>query len=183
MFRLVVLAALCLSAAHGWKGVAPASRSAALPRALTRRFVKEKLPELSQEPTGEPAQQTMLSVDEEAQDEGKESSLPVWLDPGTNGGVIGLSVLGIAIPIAVYNVLIGPFGLDPDTVGSSMGVGFVVIAVIGWTASYLLRVANKDMTYAKQLRDYENAVIAKRLEELDEDEVQALMEEVDDNEF
>ena len=36
---------------------------------------------------------------------------------------------------------------------------------------------------AKQLKDYENAVMQKRLEELDEDEVQALMEEVDRDEF
>ena len=36
---------------------------------------------------------------------------------------------------------------------------------------------------AKQLKDYENAVIAKRLAELDEDEVQALVEEVDKDSF
>ena len=42
----------------------------------------------------------------------------------------------------------------------------------------MFRVANKDMTYAKQLRDYENAVIQKRFEELNNDEVDALMEEI-----
>lgn len=36
---------------------------------------------------------------------------------------------------------------------------------------------------AKQLKDYENAVIAKRLEELDDDEVQALVEEVTKDTF
>jgi Protein of unknown function (DUF3007) len=36
---------------------------------------------------------------------------------------------------------------------------------------------------AKQLKDYEDAVIAKRLEELDEDEVQALVEEVEKDDF
>jgi hypothetical protein len=36
---------------------------------------------------------------------------------------------------------------------------------------------------AKQLKDYENAVIAKRLEELDEDEIQALQEEVERDAF
>ena len=35
------------------------------------------------------------------------------------------------------------------------------------------------MTYAKQLRDYENAVLKKRLEELADDEIQALMEEIE----
>jgi hypothetical protein len=36
---------------------------------------------------------------------------------------------------------------------------------------------------AKQLKDYENAVIAKRLEELDDDEVEALVEEVNKDKF
>ena len=43
----------------------------------------------------------------------------------------------------------------------------------------MFRVANKDMTYAKQLKTYEDAVIAKRLEELADDEVNALMDEMD----
>jgi hypothetical protein len=34
-----------------------------------------------------------------------------------------------------------------------------------------------------QLKDYENAVIAKRLEELDEDEVRALQEEISRDDF
>ena len=38
-------------------------------------------------------------------------------------------------------------------------------------------------TKAKQLKDYEDAVIAKRLEELDEDELQALQEEIDRDSF
>lgn len=39
------------------------------------------------------------------------------------------------------------------------------------------------MFQAKQLKDYENAVIAKRLEELDEDEVQALVEDIERDDF
>lgn len=48
-----------------------------------------------------------------------------------------------------------------------------------WASTYVFRVANKDMTYAKQLRDYENAVLQKRLEELADDEINALMEEIE----
>jgi Protein of unknown function (DUF3007) len=36
---------------------------------------------------------------------------------------------------------------------------------------------------ARQLKDYENAVIAKRLEELDDDEIQALVEEIERDDF
>lgn len=55
----------------------------------------------------------------------------------------------------------------------------MTLAMVAWTLTYIFRVANKDMTYAKQLKNYEDAVLAKRLEELAEDEVQALLEEVE----
>lgn len=42
----------------------------------------------------------------------------------------------------------------------------------------MFRVANKDMTYGRQLKSYEDAVIAKRLEELEDDEVEALMADI-----
>ena len=42
----------------------------------------------------------------------------------------------------------------------------------------MLRVVNKDMTYATQLKDYEDAVMAKRLEELPEAELEKMMEEI-----
>jgi hypothetical protein len=37
--------------------------------------------------------------------------------------------------------------------------------------TYFLRVGSKDTTYAKQLREYEDAVIAKRFSELNDQEV------------
>ena len=57
-------------------------------------------------------------------------------------------------------------------------MGYVGLATVAWTASYVFRVANKDMTYAKQLKDYEQAVIQKRFDELSGDEVDALMGEI-----
>jgi len=62
--------------------------------------------------------------------------------------------------------------------GNVILVGYVGFGTIAWTSTYVFRVANKDMTYAKQLRDYENAVIQKRFEELNTDEVDALMDEI-----
>ena len=60
-----------------------------------------------------------------------------------------------------------------------MGALFVLLSNLLWASTYVFRVANKDMTYAKQLRDYENAVLQKRLEELADDEISALMEEIE----
>merc|ERR1719293_3347 len=109
----------------------------------------------------------------------QKSTLPVFLDPGTKGGAIVLSLLLFVVPIIIYNVATGIFGMDGASVGRNIGVGFSVVSMIMWAASYIFRVATKDMTYAKQLKDYEDAVIAKRLEELDEDEVQALVEDIE----
>jgi Protein of unknown function (DUF3007) len=38
--------------------------------------------------------------------------------------------------------------------------------ILAWLSSYVLRVATKKMTYTQQLKDYEEAVLQKRLEEL-----------------
>mmetsp|Transcript_8562 Transcript_8562/g.11300 ORF Transcript_8562/g.11300 Transcript_8562/m.11300 type:complete len:195 (+) Transcript_8562:229-813(+) len=111
------------------------------------------------------------------------NKLPIWLDPGTKGGAVFLSLLLFIAPIIVNNVVLAVTDLDPLDVGVTIGVGFTVFATLGWVSTYIFRVATKDMTYAKQLKDYENAVIAKRLEELDEDEIQALVEEVDKDDF
>lgn len=55
----------------------------------------------------------------------------------------------------------------------------VVGSIILWTLSYVFRVFTKNMTYGEQLRRYEDAVIQKRFEELQEDEVAALMSEIE----
>lgn len=68
------------------------------------------------------------------------------------------------------------------TAGNIVLVLFVGSSIVAWTASYVFRVATKDMTYAQQLKDYENAVIQKRFEELNTDEVDALMSEVSESE-
>ena len=111
------------------------------------------------------------------------SSLPVFLDPGTKGGVVVLSILLFLLPILLYQIATGPMGLDEVTVGRNIGVGFSVVTMLLWGSTYIFRVATKDMTYAKQLKDYEDAVIAKRLEELDEDEVMALVEDIERERF
>jgi hypothetical protein len=113
----------------------------------------------------------------------EKSSLPVFLDPGTKGGVVVLSVLLFVLPLIAYNVATGPLGLDEIEVGRNIGVGFSVVTMLLWGGTYIFRVATKDMTYARQLKDYEDAVIAKRLEELDDDEVQALVEDIERERF
>ena len=74
--------------------------------------------------------------------------------------------------------MLDTLGWDIVLAGNVILVCYVGLATVLWTGSYVFRVANKDMTYAQQLRDYENAVIQKRFEELSEEEVDALMGEI-----
>mmetsp|Transcript_22648 Transcript_22648/g.31620 ORF Transcript_22648/g.31620 Transcript_22648/m.31620 type:complete len:183 (+) Transcript_22648:176-724(+) len=120
----------------------------------------------------------MMSSSEET-----KSNLPMLLDPGTKGGALFLSAVLFIVPIIVYQVVINVFGFDPIDAGKWIGVGFTFFTTVLWVSTYIFRVATKDMTYAKQLKDYENAVIAKRLEELDEDEIQALVEDIERDDF
>ena len=116
----------------------------------------------------------------EASPEETEASfnLGSWFDPNTRGGVIVWSTILITVPILLSNALVDS-GMDADKVGAYVGFGFVCLSMVGWASTYLFRVANKDMTYATQLREYENAVLEKRLEELADDEIQALLEEIE----
>eukprot|EP00560_Eucampia_antarctica_P003129 CAMPEP_0197834894 /NCGR_PEP_ID=MMETSP1437-20131217/24066_1 /TAXON_ID=49252 ORGANISM="Eucampia antarctica, Strain CCMP1452" /NCGR_SAMPLE_ID=MMETSP1437 /ASSEMBLY_ACC=CAM_ASM_001096 /LENGTH=186 /DNA_ID=CAMNT_0043439933 /DNA_START=59 /DNA_END=619 /DNA_ORIENTATION=- len=127
---------------------------------------------------------TILQMSSSGNDDGSQKSeLPMLLDPGTKGGALFLSLVLFVLPIGGYEVVTLGFGVDGIEAGKWIGVGFTLITCLLWFSTYLFRVATKDMTYAKQLKDYEDAVIAKRLEELDEDEIQALVEDIERDDF
>jgi len=86
-----------------------------------------------------------------------------------------IDALGIALGVFVLAGLVyfalQLFGLD----GINAGI---------WTQTALvvLRVGNKKMTYNQQLKDYEEAVMLKRLEEMSPEELAELQQEVDTQE-
>lgn len=55
----------------------------------------------------------------------------------------------------------------------------LVIGLVGWSLSYISRVGNKNMTYNQQLKDYEEAVMQKRLEEMSPEELAKLQSEIE----
>lgn len=63
-------------------------------------------------------------------------------------------------------IITSPHACSLHHTGVYMSVA-VTVGIIFWTFSYVFRVANKDMTYVKQLKEYEDAVLRKRLEELE----------------
>jgi hypothetical protein len=75
------------------------------------------------------------------------SKLPFLLDPGTKGGAVFLSLVLFIVPILGYQVVTEGMGVDSVEAGKWIGVGFTVITLLLWAASYIFRVATKDMTY------------------------------------
>jgi membrane protein implicated in regulation of membrane protease activity len=55
----------------------------------------------------------------------------------------------------------------------------LVAGLLLWVVTYLVRVLSKKMTYAQQLKDYEDAVLQKRLESLSPEELAQLQAEVE----
>jgi len=106
------------------------------------------------------------------------SKLPFFLDIGTKGGIVFYSIVGIVVPFVAYSFMVDTLDWGVVLAGNVILVAYVGVGTVAWTGSYIFRVANKDMTYAQQLKDYENAVIQKRFEELSEEEVDALMGEI-----
>ncbi|MEO0985890.1 MAG: DUF3007 family protein [Cyanobacteria bacterium J06639_14] len=68
-------------------------------------------------------------------------------------------------------------GLDGLSAGIWSQVLFVG-GILGWILTYLTRVMTKQMTYNQQLKDYEDAVLQKRLEEMTPEELAQLEAEV-----
>lgn len=88
---------------------------------------------------------------------------------------LGLTLGGFGAYSGLQNV----FGMDPVWAGQVVQLTLVLGLTLVWVGSYVWRVFNKDMTYVKQLKDYEEAVLAKRLEEIPEAELEALMSEIE----
>ena len=93
-----------------------------------------------------------------------------------------IDIIGIGIGVfcaggIAYLLLLGA-GLDSLEAGIWSQV-FLVGGLVGWLLTYLFRVGTKRMTYTQQLKDYEEAVLQKRLEELTPEELAQMQAEIE----
>jgi hypothetical protein len=89
----------------------------------------------------------------------------------------------ITIGVAVFAIGgLGYLGLKlagVDNINAGIWSQLILVAIVlVWTGSYIFRVATKQMTYTQQLKDYEEAVLQKRLEELTPEELAKLEAEI-----
>jgi hypothetical protein len=93
-----------------------------------------------------------------------------------------IDVLAISIGVFAAGGIVYLFlqaaGLDSLAAGI-WSQALLVGGLVGWTLTYLLRVFTKNMTYNQQLKDYEDAVLQKRLEEMTPEELEKLLSEVE----
>ena len=175
----MLLAAWLVAAAEGFAppcasrsggGVGARGATAAAPRLAPPRLEQGK-------PRPQAYTQSKLLGSPKAEAGAPASKVPFIFDIGTKGGIVFYTILGIVLPFFLYNWLLDS-GWSVVAAGNVVLVGYVGLLVVGWTSTYVFRVANKGMTYAQQLRDYEDAVIQKRYDELNTEEVDALMGEI-----
>eukprot|EP01026_Neomeris_dumetosa_P051018 TRINITY_DN44840_c0_g1_i1.p2 TRINITY_DN44840_c0_g1~~TRINITY_DN44840_c0_g1_i1.p2 ORF type:complete len:163 (-),score=20.20 TRINITY_DN44840_c0_g1_i1:221-709(-) len=87
------------------------------------------------------------------------------------GGIIGLG----------YGLYYGvqALGVDSATAGNYVQLGIFLVICVGYSLTYIRRVATKSMTYAQQLKKYEEDVMQKRLEELAPEELEKFLDSVE----
>ena len=86
--------------------------------------------------------------------------------------------LGVFVAAGLIYAGLQVFGVD----GIDAGIWtqtLLTIGLIGWSLTYLVRVGTKNMTYNQQLKDYEEAVMLKRLEKMSPEELAQLQEEIE----
>jgi hypothetical protein len=165
------MAALCVAPITAFVAVAPRPLTAVRQPLGSTQHGQPQL-------NAQQQQRASVAVMQQPPAEPSGNGTPFFLDPNTKGGIVFYTFALCALPFFAYNFMLETLDFDVVLAGNVILVGYVGLGTVLWTSSYVFRVANKDMTYAQQLRDYENAVIQKRFEELSEDEVDALMGEI-----
>ncbi len=90
---------------------------------------------------------------------------------------IGIA-LGVFVAGGIVYVILQIAGLD-DLSAGIWSQALLVGVTFGWLLTYLLRVVTKNMTYNRQLKEYEDAVLQKRLDEMTPEELEKLQAEIE----
>jgi Protein of unknown function (DUF3007) len=91
--------------------------------------------------------------------------------------VIGISI-GVFVAGGLAYLLLQVAGLDSMNAGIWSQL-FLVAGLIGWLVTYLFRAVTQNMTYSQQLKNYEDAVLQKRLDELTPEELAKIQAEIE----
>lgn len=117
------------------------------------------------------------AMDKEKDESEEMSDWDLLVDKFNNrGGIIVGTVACVIGGIGIKN-LFQLYGVD-ELQSGIYTTGVTMVGLLAWTFTYFTRVATKSTTYAEQLKQYEQAVMIRRLEELTDEEIEALCAEV-----
>lgn len=91
--------------------------------------------------------------------------------------VIGIGI-GLFLGGGILYLLLQSSGLDSANAGI-WSQFILVCGLLGWLTTYLWRVFTQNMTLNQQVKQYEDAVLQKRLEELTPEELAQLQAEIE----
>jgi membrane protein implicated in regulation of membrane protease activity len=86
--------------------------------------------------------------------------------------------LGIFAAGGIVYALLQIAGVD-STAAGIWTQAVLVLGLLVWLATYAYRAISQNMTYNQQLKDYADAVLQKRLEELTPEELKRLQAEIE----
>jgi hypothetical protein len=93
-----------------------------------------------------------------------------------------IDAIGIAIGVfaagGIIYIILQVAGLDNLQAGVWSQL-LLASSLVGWVVTYLFRVGTKNMTYNQQLKDYEDAVLQKRLEAMTPEELAQMQAEIE----
>ncbi len=93
---------------------------------------------------------------------------------------IDVFVIGIVVFAVGGAGYLGLKSAGLDSIDAGIWSQLLLVGIIlAWLSSYIFRVATKKMTYTQQLKDYEEAVLQKRLEELTPEQLAKLQAEIE----
>ncbi len=90
---------------------------------------------------------------------------------------IAVGLAALIMGAAIYGVL-QLFGMNAQNAGVWSQAIFLM-GLLGWLITYFVRVLTRNMTYNQQLKDYEDAVLEKRLEAMTPAELAQLQAEIE----
>ena len=91
--------------------------------------------------------------------------------------VIFIGIVVFAIGGAGY---LGLTFVGVDNINAGIWSQLLLVGIIlAWSFSYIFQVATKKMTYTQQLKEYEEAVLQKRLDELTPEQLAQLQAEIE----
>jgi Protein of unknown function (DUF3007) len=96
---------------------------------------------------------------------------------------IDVILIGVAVAMSglVFYWLFQAIGIDSAKAGI-WSQAVLIVGLLGWIFTYIFRVLTKNMTYNQQLKNYEDAMIKKRFEQLSPEELAQLQAEIEQEE-